>query len=89
MGGASGSLAVIALILTALGLMLGIVKPADVLKRVGAILGTVIVLLLIPVALANLWLHILLWQRIGFAAIAIGIWRWRRPREQTQKRRVK
>jgi len=46
-----GMPAAIALILTALGLMPGIGKPADAVNRIGAILGVSIVLLLIPVVL--------------------------------------
>jgi hypothetical protein len=80
------SLATIALILTAFGLMLGIVKPADALKHVGAILGIVIVLMLIPDVLMNLWSAISLWQWIGLAAIVIVISRWRRPRRTRNKR---
>ena len=80
------SLAIIALILTAFGIMLGIVKPADALKHVGAILGIVVVLMLIPDVLMNLWSAIPLWQWIGLAAIRIGIWNWRRPRRQPRKR---
>jgi hypothetical protein len=37
-----GSIAIIALILTALGIMVGIAKPADALSRIGATLGAVI-----------------------------------------------
>ena len=51
----AGSLAMIALILTAFGLMLGIVKPADAVKHVGAILGIVIALMLVPGALVSAW----------------------------------
>jgi hypothetical protein len=51
----AGSLVLIALILTAFGLMLGIGKPADALKRVGAILGIVIVLMPIPGVLVGAW----------------------------------
>ena len=83
----TGSLATIALILTAFGIMLGIVKPADVLKHVGAILGIVIVLMLIPGVLVSAWSCMSLWQRIGLVAIGIGIWQWRRPRRQTRKRK--
>lgn len=48
-------LAAIAFILTAFGIMLGIVKPADALRRVGAILGIVVLLMVIPVTLVNVW----------------------------------
>jgi hypothetical protein len=78
----AGSLAMIALILTAFGLMLGIVKPADAVKHVGAILGIVIALMLVPGALVSAWSSLSLWQRIVLAAIGIGVWQWRRPRRQ-------
>jgi hypothetical protein len=79
-------LALIAFVLTALGLMLGMVKPADALKQVGAIVGILILLLLIPCALLSLWSAISLWQWIGLAVIGIGIWQWRRPRGHSEKR---
>ena len=81
------SLAIIAVILTAFGLMLGIVKPADALKHVGAILGIIVLLMLVPDVLMNLWSAISLWQWIGLLAIGIGIWQWRRPRRHSGKRR--
>ena len=81
------SLAMIGIIVTALSLMLGIEKPADALKHIGAILGIVIVLMLIPGVLANLWSGIPLWQRIGLAAIGFGVWLWGRPRRQTRSKR--
>jgi len=80
------SLAIIAIILTAFGLMLGIVKPADALKHVGAILGIVVLLMLVPDALMSLWSAIPLWQWIGLAVIGIVILQWRRPRRQSGKR---
>ena len=83
----TGSVATIALILTAFGIMLGIVKPADVLKHVGAILGIVIVLMLIPGVLVSAWSGMSLWQQIALVAIGIGIWQWRRSRQQTRKKK--
>jgi hypothetical protein len=81
------SLAVVALVLTALGLMLGIAKPADALKQVGAILGILIVLMLIPNALMNLWSGIPLWQWVGLAVIGVVVWKWQRPRRRTPQKR--
>jgi hypothetical protein len=81
-----GSLATIALILMALGLMLGIVKPADAMNRVGAILGIVIVLIFIPSVLASAWSGMSMWQRLALAAIGLALWQWRRPRRRTRKR---
>jgi hypothetical protein len=82
-----GSLAMIALILTALGLMVGTVKPADAVKHIGAILGIVIVLMLTPGILANAWSGMSLWQQIALVTIGIGLWQWRRPRRQPRIKR--
>ena len=82
----TGSLATIALILTASGIMLGIVKPADVLKHVGTILGIVIVLMLIPGVLVSAWSGMSLWQRIALVAIGFVVWHWRRPRRQHRRK---
>jgi hypothetical protein len=79
-----GSLAIIALILTAFGVMLGVVKPGDAMKHIGIILAVVIALLPILAVLAAAWLAIPLWQRIALVAIAISLWQWRRqpPRKK-------
>jgi hypothetical protein len=81
-----GSLAIIALILTAFGLMLGVVKPADAPKRVGAILGVAILLIFIPSLLVSAWSGISLWQQIALVAIGIVVWQWLRPRPRMHKR---
>jgi hypothetical protein len=82
-----GSLAIIALILTAFGIMPGIVKPADALKNVGAILCIVVALILIPGVLLSAWSAMSLWQQIAFIAIGIGIFQWLRPRRQGANKR--
>ena len=82
----SGSVAMIALILTAFGLMLGIVKPADAFRRVAGILGVVMLLLVLPAVIVSIWSGISLWQRLALAAIAMGIWLLRRPRRESRKR---
>ncbi len=81
-----GSLAIIALVLTAFGIMLGIVKRADAVNRVGAILGIVIALMLAPGILAGIWSAMSLWQQISLIAIAVIVWQLRRPRRRTRKR---
>ncbi len=80
----AGSIATIALILTAFGLMLRIVKPAGVLGRVAAILGVVMLLMALPAILVSVWSAMSLWQRLALAATWIGIWQWCRPRRQTR-----
>jgi hypothetical protein len=82
----AGLITMIALILTAFGLMLGIVKPADALRRVGAILGVVMLLMVLPAVLVNLWSGMSVWQRLGLAVLGIAVWQWRRPRKESRKR---
>ncbi|MGC9224920.1 MAG: hypothetical protein ACP5E2_13415 [Terracidiphilus sp.] len=82
----TGSVTMIALILTAFGLMLGIMKPADALRRVGAIMGIVMLLLVLPAVLVNVWSDMSLWQRLGLAALGIGLWQWRQTRKEFRKR---
>jgi len=84
-----GSLAMIALILTALGLMVGTVKSADAPKRVGAILGIVIVLMLAPGILANAWSGMSMWQQIALVGICAGTLMLLRPRRRTRSRERK
>jgi hypothetical protein len=67
----TGSAALIALTLTAFGLMLGVVKPANALRRVAAILAGVILLIVFPAVVVGTWSAMLLWQRIGLVALAV------------------
>jgi ABC-type dipeptide/oligopeptide/nickel transport system permease subunit len=80
----TGSVAMIALILTAFGLMLGIVKPVNATKHLGAIIGIVIALMLIPGILASVWSSMSLWQQIGLVAVGIAVCKWLRPRRRTR-----
>jgi len=82
-----GSLGTIAIILTAIGLMLGIVKPADTMKHMAAILGIAVGLMVIPGILGSTWSVLSLWQQIALVAIGIGVFQWLRPRRQTRNRR--
>jgi hypothetical protein len=82
----TGSVAMIALILTAFGLMLGIVRPADALKRIGTILGIVMVLLLIRGIIANAWSGLSLWQRLGVTMIGTSALLVLQPRRQPKNR---
>ena len=72
-----GSLALIAIIVTALATILGIVKPADALKYCGGIAGIVIVILLTVSVLVGLWSSMTVWQKIILAAIGFGLWSFR------------
>jgi len=74
-------LATIALVLAAFGLMLGIVKPADAPKHIGAIPVIVVGLMVVPGILVSAWSAMSLWQQIILIAIEIGVFWWLRPRQ--------
>ena len=82
----AGLVAMIALILTAFGLMLSIVKPADALRRIGGILGVLLMLLALPALVVKIWSGMSLWQRLALAAIVLGISVLKRPRRESRKR---
>ena len=81
-----GSLATPAIILIAFGLMLGVVKVADAVKQVGAIVGIVIVLILILCITLGAWSSMSVWQRLALVVIGIGVWLLRRPRPRKGRR---
>jgi hypothetical protein len=82
-----GSLATIAIIMTALGTILGLVKPADTFKHCEAVVGIAIVIVLIVSAFVGLWSSMSLWQRAVLAAIGFGIWRMRQGGRQPRKKK--
>ena len=82
-----GMLAVMAIIVTALVTMVGLVKPADTVKYCGAIVGIAIVLVLLVSVFVGLWSTMSLWQRAVLAAIVFAVWRIRRDRRQPRNKR--
>ena len=82
-----GSLAVMAIIVTALATMVGLVKPADTVKYCGAIVGIAIVLVLIVSVFVGLWSSMSLWQKAVIVAMGFGIWWMRRERNWPRKKR--
>jgi len=77
----------IALILTAFGVMLGMVKPADSVKRIGAIVGIVIVLLVVPSVILSAWSSMSIWQRLGASIFGMSVLLLIRPKGQQKKRK--
>ena len=82
-----GMLAVMAIIVTALVTMVGLVKPADTVKYCGAIVGIAIVLVLLVSVFVGLWSSMSLWQKAVIAAMGFGIWWMRRERNRPRKKR--
>jgi hypothetical protein len=67
-----GTLATIAIIVAAFGLMLGILKPADAFKRIGVTVGIVIALLILAQVVIAEWLALTIWQQFGVVAVGLG-----------------
>ena len=82
-----GALATIAIIITALGTILGLVKPPDALKYCGVIVGLTIVIALIVSVLVGLWSSMSVWQKLALAATVATIFWLRHTRRQARKRR--
>ncbi len=82
-----GSLAVMAIIVTALATMVGLVKPADTVKYCGAIVGIAIVSVLLVSVFVGLWSSMSLWQKAVIALMGFGIWWMRRERNRPRKKR--
>jgi membrane protein implicated in regulation of membrane protease activity len=79
-------LATIAIIVIALGTIVRLVTPADLLKYCGVIVGITVVLILLVSVLVSLWVSMSLWQNVVLAVIASSVWRLRqRPREPRKK----
>jgi hypothetical protein len=54
--------------------MLGIVKPADALKHIGAILGIVVVLMFIAGVLVSAWSGMPLWESLHWHLDGSDLW---------------
>ena len=76
-------LAVLSIVMVALGLMVGIVKTADAVKHIAAIMGIVIVLMLLPGIVLSAWSRLLFWQKLGLAGVALGAFLLQRPRRRS------
>ena len=82
-----GSLAVMAIIVTALATMVGLVKPADTVRYCGVIVGIAIVLVLLVSVFVGLWSSMSLWQKAVITAMGFGIWWVHRERNRPRKKR--
>jgi Flp pilus assembly protein TadB len=82
-----GSIAIIAIIVTAFTTMLGLVKPADTVKYCGVIVGIAVVLVLVVSVFVGLWSSMSMWQKAVAAAVGFCIWRvWWQQRQPRKKK---
>lgn len=64
------SLAVIVIVVTAMGIMVGFVKLDHAFKLFGQVLVSLVLLLILPSILLGIWLSLAGWQRLGLMALA-------------------
>jgi hypothetical protein len=64
--------AILALILTTLGMMVRFVELGEGLKRIGIVLGSAVLLVMLPAIMVNIWSALTIWQKLGVLAI-IGL----------------
>jgi Flp pilus assembly protein TadB len=76
-----------AIIVTALATMIGLVKAADILKHCGAIVGIAIVFVLFVSVFVGLWSSMSMWQKVVASVVVFSVWRVRRERRQPRKKR--
>jgi hypothetical protein len=82
-----GLLATMAIIITALGTMIGLVKPADALKYCAVIGCIVIVLILLVSVLVGLWANLSWWQKAIVVVIVFTVLWLRIERRQQRNRK--
>ena len=67
------SLALIAIIFLALCVMVGAVKVGDVLRHLGAIAGTAIMLIMLPAIIVGLWSTMSFLQHLGLVLLIAAL----------------
>jgi hypothetical protein len=80
------SLAVIVIMLIAIGLMVGVVSPGEAMKQILAILGIVTVIVLAPRILYAMWSGMSLTAHAGLIVIGILILWWKVCQEKDAKK---
>jgi hypothetical protein len=61
--------AILGLILTAFGMMVRLIELGDGLKRIGVVLGSAALLVMLPAIIVNIWSGLTIWQKLGVMAI--------------------
>ena len=77
----------LAVVFTALGLMIGLVKPADLPKKLGMILGSLIALTILPGILKSACTKMSLGHQIVLVAVGFVILLMLLPTQKTRRKR--
>ena len=67
------SVALVAIAILAVGVIVREVKPSDIGRHLGSILCIVILLLMLPAIMMNIWSTMSYWQHLGIAILVIMI----------------
>jgi len=62
--------AVIAIVVIAIGLMVRVIDGYRALARLGAVFGTLVLLLILPPILVSLWHSLSVWQQLGIISLS-------------------
>jgi hypothetical protein len=71
--GLVGSVAFIAIIVLALCVMVSVVKPGDVPRHLGVIVGILILLIMLPAIIVGLWNAMSFGQHLGIVVVCAAI----------------
>lgn len=63
------SVAVIIIVVIALGLIIRVIEPPSAFRRIVATLGCMVILIMIPPIILHLWFSLSPWQQIGIVAL--------------------
>lgn len=63
------SAAVIIIVLITLGLMIPVIQPAKAFRRIGATLGCMVVLVMLPPIILHSWFSLSMWQQLGIVVV--------------------
>lgn len=67
------SVAVIAITAILLGLMIRVIEPPNALRRIGAALGCMVILIVVLPIIMHLWGRLSLWQRLGVVGLGLAV----------------
>jgi hypothetical protein len=81
------SVALVVMAIFAIAVIVGEVKPADVARHLGSIFCIVILLILLPAIMMNIWSTMSYWQHLGIVILGIMIGLSLRALRQAHRRK--
>ena len=61
--------ALLGIVITAFGIMLRIVEVPEGMQRIGVMLGSALLLTILPPIIVGIWLRLALWEQVGVCAV--------------------